>query len=125
MKKDITLSFGTETPSDSDRRKETRHQINLNVNYYNGDSYLYSKSENLSEMGIFLITKTPLTPGTITELNFDNHNDDSTLIISGEVVWIDPTTSTSPGGMGIRFINIDDETRARIRSIIRTMAYID
>lgn len=108
-----------------DRRQEERHNVVVNVNYSHGDTYLYSKSSNLSEMGIFLVSDTPLNPGSIIELHFDTPVGTATVEVTGEVVWIDPGSATAPGGMGIRFINPTAETTARIRTIIRTIAYID
>jgi uncharacterized protein (TIGR02266 family) len=111
--------------SNDDRRLEKRHNVVVNVNYSHGDTYLYSKSSNLSEMGIFLVSDTPLDPGSIIELHFDTPMGTAAVKVTGEVVWIDPGSATAPGGMGIRFINLNEETTARIRTIIRTIAYID
>ena len=113
------------THRNDDRRRDKRHNIKLNVNYSMGDTYLYSKSSNLSELGIFLVSDTPLTAGTIIQLRFDTSHGAAPIEITGEVVWIDPGTATSPGGMGIRFMNPTPDVTARIRTIIRTIAYID
>ncbi len=123
MTKDKTQSFSS--LSGRERRREERHHINLNVNYTCGDNYLYSKSDNLSEMGIFLVTDTPLDAGTNIQLSFNTSSDGNPISVTGEVVWIDPGNGETPGGMGIRFNNSSDEIKAKIRSIIRTMAYID
>ncbi|MBN2342085.1 MAG: PilZ domain-containing protein [Deltaproteobacteria bacterium] len=122
MTNEKTQAFGH---SPDERRREKRHNIKLSVNYTHGDTYLYSKSSNLSEMGIFLVSDTPLSAGTIIQLRFDTPHGSNPIDVSGEVVWIDPGSSTSPGGMGIRFIDPEPETKARIRTIIRTIAYID
>ena len=114
----------SDAPGD-DRRQEKRHNVTINVNYSHGDTYLYSKSSNLSEMGIFLVSDTPLDAGSIIELHFDTPPGTEPVSVNGEVVWIDPGSATSPGGMGIRFIHPPAETTARIRTIIRTIAYID
>lgn len=121
MEKDITKAFGT----GAERRREVRHEIKLNVNYSHGDTYLFSKSGNLSEMGIFLITDNPLAAGTIIELRFDTPGSGAPIEVTGEVVWIDPGNYETPTGMGLRFINPDEAIRNRIRSIIRTIAYLD
>lgn len=123
MTKDITRAFGDAIGSE--RRREIRHNIRLDVNYSHGDSYLYCKSGNLSEMGIFLVSDTPLAAGTIIALRFTAPSGGAPVDVSGEVVWIDPGNAQSPGGMGIRFIDPSDDTKARIRTIIRTMAYLD
>lgn len=122
MEHDNTQAFGKK---EDERRREKRHNVKLNVNYSHGDTYLYSKSSNLSEMGIFLVSDTPLAAGTVIQLRFNTPHGSNPIDISGEVVWIDPGSATSPGGMGIRFISPEAETTARIRTIIRTIAYID
>lgn len=122
MNNDKTQAIGYKR---DDRRRDIRHDIKLNVNYSHGDTYLYSKSSNLSEMGIFLVSDTPLAAGTTIQLRFDTHHGTNPIEVSGEVVWIDPGSATAPGGMGIRFIGPTSETTARIRTVIRTMAYID
>ncbi|MBN2804941.1 MAG: PilZ domain-containing protein [Deltaproteobacteria bacterium] len=123
MTNDKTQSFSTQ--AGIDRRREERHNIHVNVNYSCGDTYLYSKSDNISEMGIFLVSDTPLAAGTMINLSFNNPQGGSPVDVTGEVVWIDPGNSDSPGGMGVRFNNPTEETKAKIRTFIRTMAYID
>ncbi|MBN2718729.1 MAG: PilZ domain-containing protein [Deltaproteobacteria bacterium] len=113
------------SPTADERRRDRRHNIRLNVNYSHGDTYLYSKSSNLSEMGIFLVSDTPLAAGTVLQLRFDTPQGATPVEVVGEVVWIDPGSATAPGGMGIRFINPSREITTRIRTIIRTIAYID
>ena len=111
--------------TEDERRRQKRHKVRLNVNYSHGDTYLYSKSSNLSELGIFLVSDTPLSAGTIIQLRFATPQGTAPVEVMGEVVWIDPGSATAPGGMGIRFIKPDRETTTRIRTIIRTIAYID
>ena len=123
MAKDDTQAFGEK--KGAERRREKRHNIRLNVNYSHGDTYLYSKSSNLSEMGIFLVSDQPLAAGTVIDLRFEAPHGGTPIAVSGEVVWIDPGAGASPGGMGIRFIDPGEETKSRIRTIIRTMAYLD
>jgi len=121
MEREKTRMMG----SGAERRREIRHAVQLNVNYCHGDTYLFSRSSNLSEMGIFLVTDSPLAAGTIIDLRFDTPGGGPPISVSGEVVWIDPGTHDTESGMGLRFINPDEETRNRIRSIIRTIAYLD
>lgn len=121
MVKDQTQSFGTGI----ERRREKRHSIKLNVNYCHGDTYLFSKSSNLSEMGIFLVCDKPLAAGTIIDLRFDTPSGSEAIEVAGEVVWIDPGHGDSEPGMGLRFVNPSEETKSRIKSIIRTIAYLD
>ena len=113
------------TAAYAEKRSEPRHPVRLEVNYRCGDSYLFSKSSNLSEMGIFLTTSTPLGTGTRIELSFADPGGAEPIYALGEVMW---TLEAAPGvepGMGVRFIDPTPETRARIKAIIRTMAYLE
>ena len=109
----------------SEKRRETRHPIRLEVNYRCGDTYLFSRSSNLSEMGIFITTATPLGTGTHLELSFAEPGGADSIRVLGEVMW---TLAAAPGvepGMGVRFIDPTPDARARIKALIRTMAYLE
>ncbi len=113
------------TQSFDDRRREKRHEITLDVNYRHGDTYLYSRSSNLSEMGLFLVTRAPLAKGTTLELHFNVPGEVQPIEVSGEVVWVEKADASSEPGMGIRFNDPSEETRQRVKTLIRTMAYLD
>jgi len=112
------------TRSFDDRRRDTRHEARLEVNYRRGDTYLFSRSSNISELGIFLMTNEPLLSGAIIELRFNTPRGQEQIEVTGEVMWVDPGED-SEAGMGIRFINTSDEVRRRIKTLIRTVAYLD
>jgi len=97
----------------------------LEVNYRCGDTYLFSRSSNLSELGIFLTTPTPLDKGTRIELSFALPGEPEPIRIPGEVVWVLRAAPGVEPGMGVRFIDPGPEMRSRIKSIIRTMAYLE
>jgi len=118
MGRDHTRSF-------EERRDQPRHTIRLDVNYRHGDNYLFSRSSNLSEMGIFLVTDSPMSKGTELELRFAVQGDDNPIEVKGLVVWIDKGADGSEPGMGIRFVSPSDETKRRVKALIRTMAYLE
>jgi len=108
-----------------DRRREPRYEIKIDVNYTHDDSYLYSRASNISEMGIFLLTRDPLPRGTRTELRFAAPGENEPLRVRGEVRWtVLPDEGQQPG-MGIQFVDPPDEFRRRVRELIRTMAYLE
>lgn len=108
-----------------ERRVHPRHAVQLDVNYQRGDHYLFSRSSNLSELGIFLVTDAPAPVGTELDLSFRSPGGGEAIRVRGQVMWIDPGTSGGEPGMGIRFVSPDDETRARIKALIRTVAVIE
>jgi type IV pilus assembly protein PilZ len=52
------------------RRSETRHPVHLEVDCSSGDTFLYAYITDISSMGIFIRTDTPLPVGTSIELGF-------------------------------------------------------
>lgn len=114
-----------ETRAYAEKRRLPRHPIRMDVNYRCGDTYLFSRSSNLSEMGIFLTTPTPLTRGTRIELTFADPGSTEPIRLAGEVVWTVGAAEGGEPGMGIRFIDPEAGARARIKALIRTIAYLE
>lgn len=108
-----------------ERRVYPRHEANINVNYKHGDTYLFSTTENVSELGIFLVSDTPLEEGTKLDLTFHQPEGGEPIEITGEVMWIETEGRGRKPGMGIRFMDPNEKLRARIKALIRTVAYLD
>ena len=109
----------------AEKRSRPRHAIRVEVNYRCGDTYLYSRSSNMSEMGIFLTTPSPVGVGARIELGFSNTGGAEPIRVLGEVVWVQEAGPGVEPGLGVRFIDPSPATRARIRELIRTMAYLE
>lgn len=118
----------------SNRRGEARHAVHLNVDCNSGDSFLYAYITDISSMGIFIRTDTPLPVGTMLELGFSppassgNHKDDPQgrrLELSGEVMWNTTGQDNAAPGMGVRFHHTSPKTRSRLLEIVRAIAYLD
>ena len=118
----------------SNRRGEPRHAVHLNVDCNSGDSFLYAYITDISSMGIFIRTDTPLPVGTMLELGFSpppasgNHKDDPQarrLELSGEVMWNTTGQVNAAPGMGVRFHHTSPKTRSRLLEIVRAIAYLD
>ncbi|MCP4676505.1 MAG: hypothetical protein GY854_13525 [Deltaproteobacteria bacterium] len=117
--------MGTDkTKSISERRVHPRHKAKVDVNYRHGETYLFSRTENLSELGIFLVSNDPFDKGTKLDLRFLPPGGEP-LEITGEVMWVDRGSRGSPAGMGVRFIDPNKQIRERIRTLIRTIAYLE
>lgn len=119
MTPDDTQSFSDE------RRERTRYPVRINVNYRHGDTYLYSRSSNVSELGIFLVSENPPPKDTILALEFHIPNARQPLQVSGRVAWVDDGRSGAEAGMGIQFVDLAADIQKQIRSLIRTMAFIE
>jgi uncharacterized protein (TIGR02266 family) len=107
-----------------ERRVFPRHKAKIDVNYKHGDTYLFSETENLSELGIFLVSTKPFEKGTKLELTFRQPEGGEPIEVTGEVMWVEQESSGRKPGMGIRFIEPNEKQRARIKALIRTVAYL-
>jgi uncharacterized protein (TIGR02266 family) len=110
---------------DSERRERIRYAARLSVNFRHGDTYLYCRSSNVSELGIFLVSKAPLPTGTVLELEFKSQASRHPIRVAGEVRWVESGMNGAEAGMGIQFVNLSDEVRTQLKTLIRTIAYLE
>lgn len=110
-----------------ERRIHQRYETSIAVDYASGDTFLFASLQNISEMGIFIRTETPLAIGTRLMLRF--HVDESApLVLDGEVTWINPYRESGDNlnpGMGVRFIELTAERREQVVELVRTVAYLN
>ena len=122
----------SETPEDDptqsgiERRQFERFETSISVDYSSGDTFLFSYIQNISEMGIFIRSDSPLPIGTMLQLRFAP--DGQTAIeLLGEVTWINPYRPFGDNlnpGMGVRFRDLSADLRERIVALVRTVAYL-
>ena len=108
-----------------ERREKTRYKVKLDVNYRHGDTYLFSRASDASELGIFLVSDTPLPTGAKLELEFKAPNTREPIRVAGRVAWVETGTHGKDPGMGIQFLDLTPEVQKRIRALIRIIAYFD
>ena len=112
----------------SDRRAAPRVLVDLEVDYALEDNYLFAYITDISATGIFVRTTTPEQPGTHLNLRFSQGGKRGKLEIEGEVIWVNPFRPGAPDnlhpGMGIRFVELDDELRNRLLELVRRFAYL-
>lgn len=113
--------------TDADRRSAPRVLVDLEVDCAGEDNYLFAYITDISATGIFVSTTTPEQPGTRLNLRFSAEHLER-LEIEGEVIWVNPYRPGTPDnlhpGMGIRFVNLDSESRDRLFELIRRFAYL-
>jgi type IV pilus assembly protein PilZ len=109
------------------RRTHPRFETSIAVDYASGDTFLFAYLQNISEMGIFIRTETPLEIGTRLTLRF--HVDESApLVLDGEVTWINPYRESGDNlnpGMGVRFMELSPDRREQVVELVRTVAYLN
>jgi type IV pilus assembly protein PilZ len=109
-----------------ERRQYERFDTSISVDYSSGDTFLFSYIQNISEMGIFIRSDTPLPIGTTLELRFAPDGE-TPMEILGEVTWINPYRPFGDNlnpGMGVRFRDLSADLRERIVALVRTVAYL-
>lgn len=110
----------------AERRIYERYDTTVKVDYASGETFLFAYLTNISEMGIFVRTESPMPIGTKLRLRFHT-NDGDALELDGEVMWINPVRVSGENlnpGMGVRFVNLTSERREEVVALVRTVAYL-
>lgn len=112
-------------PSNGGSGKQRRHErvpLSLLVQYRLNtfEDFLAEYSHDLSAGGMFIRTAEPRELGSMIYLQFWL-NDGSKLIEGlGKVVHVTPPGSDRAPGMGIEFVNFDEDSMALIQEIIQS-----
>jgi type IV pilus assembly protein PilZ len=117
----------SERPPASNRRSSERIDVTWSVDCETEDTFLYANITNISEMGIFVRTQEPLEVGTRLTLKFSPPNASEAFVATGQVQWVNAVRMLADNpnpGMGIRFVNLNDEERERLVEMVHTIAYI-
>jgi type IV pilus assembly protein PilZ len=113
--------------SASNRRQHDRIDVSWDVDCETEDTFLYASIKNVSELGIFVLTREPLDIGTRVMLRFSPPGTDDPFDLQGTVQWVNPVRVLSENrnpGMGILFVDITPDDRERLVSMVRTIAYV-
>jgi type IV pilus assembly protein PilZ len=117
--------------SGADRRIHERVVVDLEIDYRANETFLFAYITDISAMGIFVQTNTPEPVGTRLNLCFrlPLEMGGRFLEVAGEVMWLnqvrpDDSDGRNPG-MGIRFLELNDEDRADVMRLVHTFAFLD
>jgi uncharacterized protein (TIGR02266 family) len=97
-----------------DRRAHPRKNMLTRVDYAT-DKFFSEYAHNISEGGMCIETRKPLTVGTDTTLAFTMPESETPIKVKGEVVW------TGEKEMGLKFKEVDESTEGKIKSILSAM----
>lgn len=110
----------------AERRTYERYPVQISVDYDDGESFLFSYIENISAMGIFIRSSSPLPVGTHLSLRFCPCEREA-LELDGEVVWVNAPklgAAASTAGMGVTFTSLTADQREAVVDLVRTVAYL-
>jgi uncharacterized protein (TIGR02266 family) len=111
-----------------DTRKDRRVKIvSLNVRYKSAtvDEFIENHAHDVSRGGIYIKTGSPFPAGTLLKFEVRLASDQAVITGVGRVVWKRDTalgTAERPAGMGVKFIKIDDPSKAVIDKLVNTRA---
>lgn len=124
---DSVSRSASEAPETSERRGVERVAVQWDVDCRGSDTFLYACIANISQLGIFVRTDTPLEPGTRIVLKFGPEGVDAPFELNGVVQWVNPVRvfalNRNPG-MGVSLLAITRADRERVVRAIRTIAYL-
>ncbi|HVY46030.1 MAG TPA: TIGR02266 family protein, partial [Minicystis sp.] len=107
-----------------DTRKDPRAKVlSMTVRYKSAtvDEFIEHHSHDVSRGGIFIKTPSPFPPGTLLKFEIRIQDEQSVLAGVGRVVWKrEPAEAggETPAGMGVKFIKIDDKSKALISRLV-------
>lgn len=111
----------TDEEPGAEKRKHKRTSLSILVQYrFNTfEDFLAEYSVNLSVGGIFIRTDHPKEEGSIIYLQFSLADGSRLIEGMGRVVRVNPPgVKDRIAGMGIEFLNFDDESMALVEEII-------
>ncbi|MEW5734169.1 MAG: cyclic nucleotide-binding domain-containing protein [Thermodesulfobacteriota bacterium] len=104
-------------------RRDPRFEKCLALTFRDKNALRKAHSANVSGTGIFIKTPIPLEPGTVFPLSINVPDDENTISLEAEVMWVRKETDNEevrPVGMGVRFVRITDEQKRRLEICIRS-----
>ncbi len=104
-------------------RRANRLQHELLVAYRSMDGFITDWAVNISRGGMFINTRNPLAVGTTVRLIISLPDTAFPFDLNGRVTRVAEfnNPSNQVPGMGIEFIDVDDEKRARIERFVERL----
>jgi uncharacterized protein (TIGR02266 family) len=107
-----------EAEGEGERRLGARIPVEMWVEESTDHELYFQRSANISSGGIYLENTIPHPVGTVVSLAFVLPGDTQKVRVKGEIVNAD----NGQLGMGIKFLQLDDVARERIRAFVSRAA---
>lgn len=107
----------------AENRKDQRLTAEIKVDYRTVGSFITDYSENVSLRGLFVRTSLPLPIGERVRLRLTLPEGDAPFALSGIVKWTATLKDKDkhPPGMGIEFIEPDEETKQKLAQLVKVV----
>jgi type IV pilus assembly protein PilZ len=104
-------------------RRSDRLSHELLVAYRTVDGFITDWAVNISRGGIFINTRNPLSVGTTVRLIVSLPDTAFPFDLSGRVIRVNEfdNPSNQVPGMGLEFLDVDDEKRGRIERFVERL----
>jgi uncharacterized protein (TIGR02266 family) len=107
----------------ADTRKDRRAPVSLKVRFKSAtvDEFIEHYCKDVSRGGIFIKSSQPMAIGTLLKFQFQLKDESSLIKGVGRVVWTrspEDAVADQPAGMGIKFIKMDNESKAIVDRIV-------
>ncbi len=104
-------------------RRADRLQHELLVAYRTVDGFITDWAVNISRGGIFINTRHPLSVGTVVKLIISLPDAAFPFDLTGKVIRVQEydNPSNQVPGMGLEFMDVDEEKRARIERFVERL----
>jgi type IV pilus assembly protein PilZ len=105
---------------ESNKRKSERLEHELLVAYRTVDGFITDWAVNISRGGLFINSRTPLPVGTTVRLIVSLPDAAFPFDLTGRVTRVSEfnNAANEVPGMGLEFVDIDDDKRARIERFV-------
>lgn len=109
--------------ADKSTRKSERLQHELLVAYRTVDGFITDWAVNISRGGMFINTRNPLALGSVVRLIVSLPDAAFPFDLTGRVIRVHPSEGEvdQVPGMGIEFIDIDEEKRVRLERFVERL----
>jgi uncharacterized protein (TIGR02266 family) len=110
-----------ETRAAVERRRSERAPVVVQIEYSTVDALFSDFTRNINEGGIFVETDEPIPLDEKVELKLRLPGSNELVHATGRVVRIEPTSSSSAGGIAIEFEQLDADARETINAAVRRL----
>ena len=106
----------TFTHSGTERRREPRVRLSVNVDFKSSHNFYSAKTRDISTGGLFIETNISIPIGS--NLEVDLHFLKNRALVTAEVVWEMTNSDGETEGLGVQFVSLSETIRERIEAFM-------